>query len=76
MHRDTDHAADMARAQRVGVLELHRRGIVDSVVAERPDAVEEPEEFCRRVGAVLAHELAALLEAGPGSPASRAARYA
>jgi acetyl-CoA carboxylase carboxyl transferase subunit beta len=49
---------------------------VDRVVAEKPDAAEEPEEFCRRVGAVLAHELAGLLARGPGSPAERAARYA
>jgi hypothetical protein len=44
-------------------------------VAELPDAADEPEAFCQRVGAVLEHELAALLESGPGSPADRARRY-
>ena len=51
------------------------RGIVDRIVAERPDAADEPEAFCQRVGAVLEHELAALLETGPGNPADRARRY-
>ena len=76
VHRDLDHAPEMARSQRVGALELRTLGIVDRIVAERPDAADEPEAFCRRVGAVLEHELAALLDAGPGSPADRARRYA
>ena len=33
-------------------------GIVDVSSPERPDAADEPEEFCRRVGQVLRHELA------------------
>lgn len=76
VHRDLDHAPEMARAQQVRALDLRDRGIVDRIVAELPDAADEPEEFCRRVGAVLEHELVALLEAGPGSPADRARRYA
>src|SRR6476620_7027506 len=75
VHRDLDHAAEMARSQQVRAIDLHRRGVVDRIVTEQPDAADEPEEFCRRVGAVLEHELAALLDAGPGSPAERAARY-
>ena len=58
VHRDTDHAAEMARAQRVRSLDLKAAGIVDVVVPELPDAADEPEEFCRRVGDVLRHELA------------------
>ncbi len=58
VHRDLDHAAEMARAQKVGSQELQRAGIVDVVVAEHPDAADEPEEFCRRVGQVVRHELA------------------
>ena len=58
VHRDLDHAAEMARAQKVGSQELQRAGIVDVVVAEHPDAADEPEEFCRRVGQVIRHELA------------------
>lgn len=76
VHRDTAHAPDMARAQQVRAIDLHARGIVDLIVAERPDAADEPEAFCQRVGAVLEHELTALLAHGPGSPADRARRYA
>jgi acyl-CoA carboxylase subunit beta len=57
VHRDLDHAPQMARAQQVSSLELQRAGIVDVVVAERPDAADEPEEFCLRVGQVIRHEL-------------------
>ncbi|MEN8707749.1 MAG: carboxyl transferase domain-containing protein [Nocardioides marinisabuli] len=75
VHRDLDHAPEMARQQRVRALDLHAAGVVDRVVGERPDAAEEPEDFCRRVGAVLAHELAGLLTRGAGSPAERVRRY-
>ena len=76
VHRDTDHAPEMARAQHVRALDLRARGIVDRIVAEKPDAADEPEAFCRRVGAVLEHELSHLLLAGPGSPSDRARRHA
>jgi acetyl-CoA carboxylase carboxyl transferase subunit beta len=58
VHRDTDHAPEMARAQQVRAQDLRARGVVDRIVAERPDAADEPEEFCLRVGAVLCFELA------------------
>ena len=63
VHRDTDHAPEMARAQHVRALDLRARGIVDRIVAEHPDAADEPEDFCRRVGRVLEHELATLFHA-------------
>jgi len=75
VHRDVDHAPEMARTQMVRAIDLHRLGIVDRIVAEHPDAADEPEAFCRRVGAVLEHEIAALLRSGPGTPAARARRY-
>jgi acetyl-CoA carboxylase carboxyl transferase subunit beta len=75
VHRDLDHAPEMARSQEVRAIDLHRRGIVDRIVAEKPDAADEPEEFCRRVGGVLEHELARLLTVGPGTAATRTARY-
>ena len=75
VHRDLDHAPEMARAQQVRALDLHARGIVDRIVAEKPDAADEPEDFCQRIGAVLEHELVALLEAGPGTSADRVRRY-
>ncbi|MCW2816962.1 MAG: carboxyl transferase [Nocardioides sp.] len=75
VHRDLDHAPEMARAQQVRALDLHRLGVVDRIVTERPDAADEPEAFCQRVGAVLEHELSTLLRTGAGSPADRARRY-
>ncbi|WP_206062923.1 carboxyl transferase domain-containing protein [Nocardioides piscis] len=75
VHRDLDHAPEMARAQQVRAIDLYRRGVVDRIVAEKPDAADEPEDFCRRVGAVLEHELAALLLTGAGSAEARTRRY-
>jgi acetyl-CoA carboxylase carboxyl transferase subunit beta len=34
---------------------------VDRIVAEKPAAADEPEEFCARLGEVLRYELAMLL---------------
>lgn len=62
VHRDLDHAPEMARSQGVSSLDLQRAGIVDRVIAERPDAADEPEDFCARLGAVLRHELAELFQ--------------
>jgi acetyl-CoA carboxylase carboxyl transferase subunit beta len=75
VHRDTDHAPEMARAQQVRAIDLHRSGVVDRIVAEQPDAADEPEEFCRRVGAVLEWELTSLLANGPGDAEQRTRRY-
>ncbi|SFB91230.1 acetyl-CoA carboxylase carboxyl transferase subunit beta [Nocardioides terrae] len=75
VHGDTSHAADMARAQRVLAVDLAERGIVDRIIPELPDAADEPDEFCHRVGGVIEAELAALMAAGPGSAAARATRY-
>lgn len=75
VHRDLDHAPEMARAQQVRALDLFERGVVDRIVAELPDAADEAEAFCQRVGAVLEHELAALLDSGPRTPYERAQRY-
>ena len=61
VHRDTAHAPDMARAQGVRSLDLREAGIVDRIVVEKPDAADEPEEFCARLGQVLRYELAQLL---------------
>jgi acetyl-CoA carboxylase carboxyl transferase subunit beta len=77
VHRDVDHAPAMARQQRVRSLDLREAGIVDRIVAEQPDAADEPEEFCARLGAVLRYELAELLRRDTRELlAARAARYA
>ncbi len=76
VHRTTDHAPELARSQGVRSLDLRASGIVDRIVAERPDAADEPEEFCVRLGAVLRYELAALLRQDPAERlAQRRARY-
>ena len=76
VHRDLDHAPDMARAQGVRSLDLRRAGIVDRIVAERPDAADEPEAFCARLSEVLRFELAALMQRDSATVvADRVARY-
>ncbi|MEO8888761.1 MAG: carboxyl transferase domain-containing protein [Jatrophihabitantaceae bacterium] len=56
----TDRAAEMAEAQGVRSLDLLHHGIVDRIIAEHPDAADEPVQFLHRVGTVLEHELATL----------------
>ena len=73
VHRDTEHAPEMARAQRIRALDLRAAGVVDRIVPENPDAADEAEAFCQRLGTVLEQELAALFAS---TPADRAARLA
>jgi acyl-CoA carboxylase subunit beta len=76
VHRDLDHAPEMARAQGVRSLDLRDNGIVDRIIAERPDAADEPEEFCARLSDVLRFELAALMQRDSATvTGDRAARY-
>jgi acetyl-CoA carboxylase carboxyl transferase subunit beta len=60
LYRDVDHASDLAREQGVRSLDLLRNGIVDRIVAERPDAADEPTEFLGRLGQLLEYELIGL----------------
>ena len=76
LFRDTGRAAEIAAAQRVRSLDLLKDGIIDRIVSERPDAADEPEEFCARVAQVLRHELGRLMQSDPaGRLSSRLARY-
>lgn len=76
VHRDTDHAPDMARRQGISAIELAEQGIVDLVVAEHPDAADEPDAFCRRLGVALEWELLTLARLDPAERlAQRHARY-
>ncbi len=61
IHRTTERAPELADAQGVRSLDLLRNGIVDRIVAERPDAADEPGPFLARLGQALAHELGTLL---------------
>ncbi|MBF9069464.1 acetyl-CoA carboxylase carboxyltransferase subunit alpha/beta [Streptacidiphilus sp. NEAU-YB345] len=56
LHRTTDRAADLARAQHIGAHDLLRAGTVDRIVAE-PDT---PSALIRAVSAAVSGELAAL----------------
>ncbi|MCW2786607.1 MAG: acetyl-CoA carboxyl transferase [Marmoricola sp.] len=77
VHRDTEHAPEMARAQRIRAMDLKAVGVVDRIVAEHPDAAEEAEAFCHRLGAVLEHELGTLFHADRAAlVAVRAQRFA
>lgn len=76
VHRDTKHAPEMAQRQGVRSSDLLAAGIVDRIVAERPDAADEPEAFSRRMGQVLQYELVSLMQADPADRyAARLSRY-
>lgn len=60
-HRTPEKAAQMARDQKVAAWQLAEAGIVDVVVAERPDAAREPGEFLERLGTVVQRELLDLI---------------
>jgi acetyl-CoA carboxylase carboxyl transferase subunit beta len=76
LHRDTSHAPELAASQQVRSIDLLHAGIVDRVVAEHPDAADEPEEFCQRMSQVIQHELAVLARQDPaGRLAARLERY-
>ncbi|MFB4303612.1 carboxyl transferase domain-containing protein [Actinomadura sp. NTSP31] len=72
VHRTPSRAAEMAASQGVRSADLLRDGLVDALVDERPDAAEEPEEFCRRAAAAIERELSGLVA---GTAATRQARY-
>ena len=76
IHRTTDRAAEMATVQGVRSLDLLRAGIVDRVVAEHPDAADEPGPYLDRLARVLEAELTGLLRRDPRTRlAARLARY-
>ncbi len=76
LHRTTDRAPELAAQQRVRSLDLLADGIVDRIVAEHPDAADEPEDFCRRLARVIAGDLSRLTTMNPTSRlAARHDRY-
>lgn len=76
LYRTTSRAAEIADRQGIRAADLYRDGIVDRVVAENPDAAEEPEAFVRRVAAVLERELTELRALDPAvRVAARRERY-
>jgi acetyl-CoA carboxylase carboxyl transferase subunit beta len=76
LYRTPDRAAEIAQQQRVRSLDLLSAGIVDRIVAERPDAAQEPVEFSRRMAQAIAHELTELTRMAPETRmAARHDRY-
>lgn len=76
LYRTTERAAEIAEQQGVRSIDLLAAGIVDRIVAERPDAADEPEDFCRRMAQVIAGELSRLVEMRKASRlAARHDRY-
>ncbi|MEV7773962.1 carboxyl transferase domain-containing protein [Kitasatospora sp. NPDC086791] len=76
VHRDGGHAAELARAQGIGARHLAEVGLVDEVVPELPDAADEPEAFCARLGRAVGAALGALGTASEAERlAARAARH-
>jgi len=71
VHRTAERADEMAASQGVRSADLLRDGIADALVAERPDAADEPEAFCRRAAAAIEAGLSGL---APGTPAARGMR--
>ncbi len=61
VHRDVEHAPQMAVRQGIRSLDLCRAGIVDLIIPELPDAADEPRQFCERVGAALHRALSELI---------------
>ena len=57
VHRDTAHAADLARAQGVRSADLLAAGIVDRVIPEPDDPAADRDGFCRALGDALRTEL-------------------
>lgn len=60
VYRDTGHAPQLSAAQGIRSADLKANGIVDVIVAEHPDAADEPIDFVKRMSRVIAAELAAL----------------
>lgn len=74
---DASRAPELAAEQGIRSADLLAAGIVDEVVAERPDASEEPTEFSRRLGAAIERQLAAIAELDVDALlAARRRRYA
>jgi acetyl-CoA carboxylase carboxyl transferase beta subunit len=74
VYRSPDRAAEIARSQGLASWELSQLGIIDRIVAEKPDAARERDRFLRRISAVLGEELGALFEQSDAERLARRAR--
>ncbi|MFI1169480.1 carboxyl transferase domain-containing protein [Streptomyces sp. NPDC020801] len=77
VHRSVDRAAEVAGAQGVSSRDLLAHGVVDRIVAERPDAADEPHAFLARLAQALEYELVGLLRSPAAARrATRLERFA
>lgn len=77
LHRTPNLADRLAREQGVGSCALLAAGVVDEVVAENPDAADEPFAFCQRVADAVDRALTCVLPIADGDRlAQRAGRGA
>jgi acetyl-CoA carboxylase carboxyl transferase subunit beta len=65
IHRTTERADEIAEQQNIRAVDLRAQGLVDRIVAERPDAADNPDGFLHRMGTILESELVALLRRDP-----------
>jgi acetyl-CoA carboxylase carboxyl transferase beta subunit len=76
LYRSTERAGEMAQRQGVRSLDLLEAGIVDRIVAEHPDAADEPDAYLQRVARILERELTGLMRRDPATRlAARLQRY-
>ncbi|KZE18187.1 carboxyl transferase domain-containing protein [Brevibacterium casei] len=76
VHRTTEFAPQMAQSQGVHAPKLLETGVVDRIIAEHPDAGDEPLDFVARVGDTLEYELIELMrEPAARRRAQRLERY-
>jgi acetyl-CoA carboxylase beta subunit len=61
VYHDTDHAAVMARRQRIGARDLLAAGIAHRIVAEPDDTLEDPQAFADAIVAECSAQLRELL---------------
>lgn len=61
IYRDIVHAPEMVSAQNIRSTDLLADGIVHAVIPEHPDAADEPDQFCERVGRTLRAALVSAL---------------
>ncbi|WP_329557378.1 hypothetical protein [Streptomyces sp. NBC_00696] len=74
--RDTIHAAETVAAQGTNSTDLADVRIVDTIIAEHPDAASDPVLFCAREAGVLRRELRHLTrQESPTILAGRLHRY-
>ncbi|MFF0575321.1 carboxyl transferase domain-containing protein [Streptosporangium saharense] len=71
VHRTTERAADLARAQRITAPDLAEAGLVDDLVVEPEDG----DEFCHRIAAATARAVGLVRGAGTGGR-RRSGRFA